>query len=385
MLKDYDSEDSHTAALIVPQLGEGQRSVNVIALLKQPGDRVELDEALYEVETDKATVAVESPFAGVLKEWLANVGDSVDVHAPIARLIVSGRAPSIAASSPSENRSPAASPLAQAAVRIPPRTRAFCRRHGLTEEVVAGIPARGTTLSEEDVLRFLQSNSRQPGARSQDGEGHRDFPLTERQRALNRATLNGRPDQPLAASVRYCLPWDLVEKAVAAGKRAFPEASPTEFQVLAYCAAKAAIEHPKFRSRLLDSGNGRQYDHLNLGFAVALPDDELCTASIEDADTLDLIAFVRAMRSRQRVARRTGETQAGETTTLILSSLRSRQVTDATPILVPPAAAVLFFGHPVTSGDSLSFSMTLTFDHRLINGVGAERFLGSIASRLAAV
>jgi len=379
-----DTHATQVAVLNVPQLGEGMRTVKVVALLKNVGDAIEMDEIVYEVETDKATIAIESPYAGVLKQWLAEPGQTVEVHAPIAYVAVLGDGIDslVDVPIPQVPREVAAD---QPTVRIPPRTRALCRRHGITDEAIKAIPAQGHTLTEEDVLRFLNPDTAHARIAPYGAKPYEDYALSERQKALNRAALYGRPDQPLTASVRYALDWDIVERAVAAARRAQPALAPTEFQMLAYCAAKSAVTNPKIRSRLLDSGNARQYANLNLGFAVTLPEDELCTATIECADSLDLPSFIRTMRARQRQARRTGETQADESTTLILSSLRSKEIIDATPILVPPAVAVLFFGHPVVTGGYLSFSMTLTFDHRLINGAGAERFLSSIAKCLASI
>ena len=54
---------------VVPIMGEGIRSAKVVALLKKPGDRIELDDALCEVETDKAVYPIESSFAGTMGEW----------------------------------------------------------------------------------------------------------------------------------------------------------------------------------------------------------------------------------------------------------------------------------------------------------------------------
>ncbi|MFN3689870.1 MAG: biotin/lipoyl-containing protein, partial [Fimbriimonadales bacterium] len=71
--------------VVVPQLGEGLQEVRVIRFLKQPGDRVERDEHIYEMETDKANVEVESPYAGVIVEWLAKEGDILPIGAPIAK------------------------------------------------------------------------------------------------------------------------------------------------------------------------------------------------------------------------------------------------------------------------------------------------------------
>ena len=70
----------------VPQLGEGLQEVLIQKLLKKPGDLVERDEPIYIMETDKADVEVESPYAGTLMEWLVGEGKVVPVGALIARI-----------------------------------------------------------------------------------------------------------------------------------------------------------------------------------------------------------------------------------------------------------------------------------------------------------
>ncbi|MER3559251.1 MAG: hypothetical protein C4336_07255, partial [Armatimonadota bacterium] len=76
--------------IVVPQLGEGLTEVRVLRFLRQPGDSVQRDEHIYEMETDKANVEVESPYSGVIVEWLAKEGDILPIGAPIARMEVEG-------------------------------------------------------------------------------------------------------------------------------------------------------------------------------------------------------------------------------------------------------------------------------------------------------
>src|SRR6185503_16380345 len=65
--------------ITVPIMGEGIRAAKVVSLLKNPGDPVELDDPLCEVETDKAVYPIESSFAGTMGEWKVGVGDTVDI------------------------------------------------------------------------------------------------------------------------------------------------------------------------------------------------------------------------------------------------------------------------------------------------------------------
>src|SRR6185369_8158169 len=72
----------------IPQLGEGLHEARIIRFLKQPGDAVKQDEPIYEMETDKATMEIESPATGVIAEWTAKEDDVVLIGAPIGRIDV---------------------------------------------------------------------------------------------------------------------------------------------------------------------------------------------------------------------------------------------------------------------------------------------------------
>ena len=299
--------------LTVPQLGEGLRRVRLTAQLKAVGERVAMDEPLYEVETDKANVAVESPAEGVVVEWCVAVGEEAEVHGPIARL------------------------------------------------AAEGVPA---------VLRTLDR-----------GE-YEESPLSDRQRAMNRSAVGGRLDVPIPASVGRPVEWALVERARARLRILHPRLRLTEFGVFAYATARATVAHPKFRSSLVARGETvRRYDHVDLGFAVALPGDELATAVVRSADALSAEEFGKALRERHREAK-TGASQSDARTTLLLSSLAGHDVVDAAPVLFPPAIATLFLGAPHDGPTRREANLRLAFDHRLINGVGAAEFLQGIEAEL---
>src|SRR5262252_7478409 len=70
----------------IPQLGEGLHEARIIRFLKQPGETVKQDEPIYEMETDKATMEIEAPAAGVIAEWSAKEDDVVLIGAPIGRI-----------------------------------------------------------------------------------------------------------------------------------------------------------------------------------------------------------------------------------------------------------------------------------------------------------
>lgn len=374
--------------VIVPQLGEGLQEVRVMRFLKQPGDRVARDEHIYEMETDKANVEVESPYAGVIVEWLAKEGDILPIGAPIARMEVEG-AVEVAApvahapAHPAPATAPAPAPVREPAavgerleLVIPPRTRAYARQKGVSEEELRRIPAAsGNKLMPEDIDAYLAS-------RTGDGAAeYVDYPLPQQQRTfiyrLKRSTQLVVP-----ATLRRPARWDAVQRIVAQFK-ANPNApvQPSEFQVFAYCAAQATLQHPKFRSQLVGEETLRQYAHVNLGIAVARPGDELVTALVKNASALDFASFVRALQTQIRKARG-GEDQADSSIQLLLTYMGGFQMVDAIPVLVSPAAAILFAGESFTLDGVPHVNLVLTFDHRLINGVGGAEFLNAVAENL---
>lgn len=297
--------------LSIPQLGEGLRTVRITALLKKPGDHVAMDEPIYEVETDKANVTVESSLEGVLAEWFVTVDAEANVHAPIARI------------------------------------------EGGTGRV-----------------------SEAP--RPQERKDYEEHPLSERQRSMNRSALGGRLDLPLPASVGRPLQWAKVKEAHQRLRRQHPRLRLTEFGVFACAAARATQNHPKLRSTLVSRGETvRRFPHVDLGFAIALPEDELVTAVIRNADGLSFEEFADEMRARHREAK-AGAAQSDARTTLLISSLAGHDVVDAAPVLFPPAIATLFVGAPSEGAANLR----LAFDHRLINGVGAAEYLQAIEKEL---
>ncbi|MCS7301181.1 MAG: 2-oxo acid dehydrogenase subunit E2 [Fimbriimonadales bacterium] len=374
--------------VIVPQLGEGLQEVRVIRFLKQPGDRVARDEHIYEMETDKANVEVESPYAGVIVEWLAKEGDILPIGAPIARMEVEGVVE--AAAPVSHAPQPAPAPAAPAApprepvsvgarleLTIPPRTRAYARQKGISEEELRRIPAAsGNKLMPEDIDAYLAGRSETAA-----GAEYVDYPLPQQQRTfIYRIKRSSQLVVP--AVLRRPARWDAVRRVVEQFK-ANPNApvQPSEFQVFAYCAAQATLQHPKFRSQLVGEETLRQYQHVNLGIAVARPGDELVTALVKNASALDFVNFVRTLQSQIRKAR-AGEDQADASIQLLLTYMGGYQMVDAIPVLVAPAVAILFAGEAFSIDGAPHVNLVLTFDHRLINGVGGAEFLNAVAHNL---
>src|SRR6185369_15744152 len=81
--------EKHTQSITVPIMGEGIRNAKIVSLLKKPGEQIQLDDELCEVETDKAVYPIQSSFAGVMGEWKTKVGDTVDIGQELATILTS--------------------------------------------------------------------------------------------------------------------------------------------------------------------------------------------------------------------------------------------------------------------------------------------------------
>ena len=387
--------------VLVPQMGEGLQEVLIVELTKKPGDQVRRDEPFYQMETDKATMEVESPHEGVLVEWLAAEGDTLAIGAPIARMEIVQPAP---LGAPAGNgRGVSASPMAALtdaaagasadALRsrnIPPRTRSYAREKGLSDDDLARVPAAGPRLMPADIDAFLEAGGESDDAPSSlptpaeaaIAEGRdkdfRERPLSQQDKTFI-YRLKRSASMVVQATAKRQMDWDAIRRFADARKAAAgPDgAQPSTFQCLAWCIAQAAKEHPRFRSSLLREDTVREYAHLNLGIAVAMPTGELSIAVVRGADKLSFEEFVRAAQERIQAAR-DGEDQADESTQLLLTYMGPYDVTDGVPVLVAPAAAVLFIGSAFDQGGRQVVNLSLSFDHRLIHGVEAAEFLRSI-------
>ena len=386
-----------TVAVRIPQLGEGLQESLVIELFKKAGDTIKRDEPLYAMETDKGTIDVESPYDGVLNEWLVEEGTVHKIGAAIAHMEVAEGVeemaaghgpPAVSQASPVTPIAKAASPLARAESTttskraVPPRTRRYLREKGL-QDVVDQIPAKGKKLTPEDIDAYLAGGGMDDSQTDTAQLGpFNDAALSKTQQRLNYRLVRGvQLCVPVAASLD--VDFTAIESARAGLKADLGDDAPSSLVMVLWCITRAIEKHAAFRSTLVDEGRSRRtFEHVNLGIAVALPDDILLTAVVADADTLAWSDFPTAV-SRQVELARSGEDQANAATTVSVSNIGSLGLRAGVAAVVPPAMGTITLGkifqRAVPDGDAYRFTptatFTLTFDHRVANGAGAASFL----------
>lgn len=375
----------------IPQLGEGLQEALLVEFMKEPGDAIKRDEPIYVMETDKAVTEVESPYEGTLVEWVVEPNSVLPIGTEVAKMEVAegvrempvAHGPDSPGTVPSFSGATAPN---KASVPIPPRTRKYLKEKGLLD-VADQIPASGAKLMIDDVDRYLSEK----GGGASVGVGSEHYDMTElppQQIALNFRLVRG---------VQACVPvtgmadinWTAIatarEKAKADGRAI------TSFTMLCWCIVQTLKKYDRFRSTLTSDGKTlRTYHHVHLGIAVARPGDELITAVVRDADTLDRDQFFEAMTRQVKLAR-DGKDQVDESTTFTVSNIGKAGLRLGIPAVVPPAVATLAVGEvrdqPAPTDDGgftfhKKVTLSLTFDHRVINGVGAGQFLKDV--RLAA-
>lgn len=362
-----------------------------MAVLKQPGEKVRRDEPIYQMETDKAVMDVESPYEGTLKSWLADVDAILPIGGEVglmevaegtAEMQVHGAPPGVGLAAAVETQTAtAAGPQTgedHADIRnIPPRTRAYAKEKGLSAGQLVAIKPKGAKLMPEDVDSYLAAG---PGKT----QGYSERPVGQKQRLLASRLVRGN-ELVVPGTISVAAGWEAVEAARKAVKDRGGDFQPSAFTMFAYAVVAAVKDFPAFRSSLRGDDVLRVYDHVALGIAVALPGDELVTAVVEDADMLDWQEF--AARCRERIEEaRGGKDQASDAVNISLTNMQSFGLRDAVPVVVPPSMATLFLGEVYSGLDQAAaeprlkrhVNLALTFDHRLVNGVGAAQFLNAV-------
>jgi pyruvate/2-oxoglutarate dehydrogenase complex dihydrolipoamide acyltransferase (E2) component len=393
----------------IPQLGEGLQEALLVDFLKKPGDSVNRDEPIYVMETDKATTDVESPYEGKLIEWVVESGTVLEIGAEVAKMEVaegvkempvghgpndgaaahespaqqSSAAQSTSARSSSVQSTTAKTSAAKSDVMIPPRTRKYLKEKGLMD-VANEIPAASSKLTPEDVDRYLQSRS---GKTEEAGSDKFDFvDLSKQQQTLNYRLKRGTA-VCVPVTVMNEIDWTALEKV---REQTRDSDGPTTFSMCLWAVVQSMKKHDAFRSTIASEGKKlKVWKAVNLGVAVALPGDQLVTAVVRDSDKMSQSEFFAAV-TKQITSAREGQDQVDESTTMTVSNIGKAGMRLGIPAIVAPAVATLAIGatywQPIPKGDGFAFTKmataTLSFDHRVINGIGAANFLNDVKAEI---
>ncbi len=374
--------------IIVPESSEEGTESVVGAWLKKVGDSVSRNEPLLELSTDKVNLEIPSPSDGVLAEILKAENDSVEPGEVLGK-IRSGaqevketeveRVTTVAAGRP------AAEPTRE--VRLSPSVRRLVKQHGIDVSVLSG-SGRGGRITLADVEEHLRVR---PGAKP---PGKGDFGTSRRvpHSPMRLQIASHMVESMLRTAPHVTSVFEVDMTRVLAhrsgSKQAFEEQG-VRLTLTAYfvsAAAAASGEVPEVNSRWHDDGLELLSD-CNVGVAAAV-NGGLIVPVVRRAQRLSLIEIARALQdvtTRARAGKLSTEDVQGGTLTLTNHGVSGSLI--ATPIINQPQSAILGIGKlqkrvivsEVDGVDSLQIKpmiyVTLTIDHRALDGFQANRFL----------
>jgi 2-oxoglutarate dehydrogenase E2 component (dihydrolipoamide succinyltransferase) len=438
--------------VIMPQMGESIFEGTITKWLKKPGDKIDRDEPLFEISTDKVDAEIPSPSAGVLKEIKVTEGQTVPIQTIVAVIDSDGAAAAAAPSAPAKSEAPKAAPAPpqpQAAkpaapppaapppqpapaeahsddsgskVRSSPLVRRLARESNIDLSQVAGTGAGGR-VSKRDIMAALEGGgspaasgeaaprpSAPPPAPPPTG-GASDSAALETAVPRERMYFGHYEVQPMSIMRQRIAEHMVLSKRVsphvysveevnvsaiaalrAKMKAKFEEQSGTKLTFMPFF-IRAAVEALRAFPTVNASADGTNvvlHKECNIGVAVAL-DWGLIVPVIKEAEEKNFLGLARALNDLALRAR--------------TKKLKPEEVTESTfsitnpgvygglfglPVINQPNVAILGLGaiekRPVVIDDAIAIRsmvyLTLSYDHRVVDGAVAHQFMGHIKHTL---
>jgi pyruvate dehydrogenase E2 component (dihydrolipoyllysine-residue acetyltransferase) len=408
--------------VVMPQMGESIAEGTIVRWIKKVGDKVDRDEPLFEISTDKVDAEIPSPAAGVLAEIRAKEGETVPVNSVVAVIGADGdakaAAPTTPIAAPAEaghhEQKPAPARPEPVEGRVPrtedilrqrssPLVRKIAKEHHVDISQLHGSGIAGR-VTKADILQFI-------GQEGQEGRGQRAAAAPAAMPSAPKLTPGGgdviekmsvmrkRIAEHMIASRRTSAHVHSVFEVNFARVAKIREARKAEFEragvKLTYLSfvIKAVVDALRERPILnasIDGENIVYHTDVNIGIAVAL-DWGLIVPVIKNADEKNLLGLSRAVADLANRARakqlKPEEVQDG---TFTITNPGVFGALMGTPIINQPQVAILGVGavenRAVVVGDAIAIRpmayLTLGYDHRLIDGAVADQFMSIVKRSL---
>jgi len=418
----------------MPQMGESIAEGTIVRWIKKVGDKVDRDEPLFEISTDKVDAEIPAPAAGVLAEIRAREGETVPVNSVVAIIGAAGEvkaAPAPAAAPPApapaverealaERPATAAHPAAaeppakaerpEDAIRqrSSPLVRKIAKEHNVDIAQIAGSGIAGR-VTKDDILGFL-SGQRPEGkgqpaapafaAPASAGPTHAPAPARQTGDAVEKmSVMRKRIAEHMIASRRtsahvhsvFEVNFSRVDKIRQARKGEFEQAGAklTYLSFIIKATVDALRQMPVINASI-DGDSVVYHKDVNLGIAVAL-DWGLIVPVVKNADEKNLLGLSRAvadLAARARAKQLKPDEVQGGTFTITNPGVFGALL--GTPIINQPQVAILGIGavekRAVVIDDAIAIRpmayLTLGYDHRLIDGAVADQFMSIVKRTL---
>ena len=431
--------------IVMPQMGESIFEGTITKWLKKPGDKVERDEPLFEISTDKVDAEIPSPSAGVLKEIKVGEGQTVPIQTIVGVIDAAGSAAPAAAPAPAAPKpsapAPAAAPVAAALVssgstgeRIhsSPLVRRMAKEHGIDLSTIEGTGAGGR-ISKQDIEAVIASagapavaapgySAPAPATSSRPapppapaaapgvsgGQAHvaletavaREKMYFGNYEVQPMSTMRQRIAEHMVASKRvsaHVYSVDEIDMTKVAALRAkskdeFERRYETKLTFMPFFvkAAVAGLRAFPTLNASLDGINVILHKEINVGIAVAL-DWGLLVPVVKNADEKNILGIQRNMNDlAERARSKKLKPEEVQESTFSITNPGTFGGLFGLPVISQPNVGILGLGaiekRPVVINDSIAIRsmcyVTLSYDHRVVDGAVAHQFLHKVKETL---
>ena len=406
--------------VIMPQMGESIFEGTITKWLKQVGDKVERDEPLFEISTDKVDAEIPSPAAGVLTEIKAEAGTTVQINSVVAVIGGTAGAPAAAAAAPvpaapapkpaaePDGTSIPAEPVSASAehVRSSPLVRKIARDNNLDLAQVPGTGAGGR-ITKDDVLAYIEKPAAKPAAPApaaakpaapaapvpQPGEL---VPMSKMRTIIAQRMVDSKRTSAHVHTV-FKIDFTRIVKIREKEKNKYEQRNGVKLTYMPFItrAVIATLRKMPIVNAQMEGDAIRYPKNINVGIAVAL-DWGLIVPVIKQAEEKSFLGIARAiadLAERARSKKLKPDEVGSGTFTITNPGIFGEQF--GTPIINQPESGILgvggLFKEPaVITGedgtDSIAIRhmihLTLGFDHRIIDGADAGKFMAEMKKYL---
>lgn len=424
--------------IVMPQMGESIFEGTITKWLKKPGDKVQRDEPLFEISTDKVDAEIPSPASGVLQDIKIAEGNTVQVNTVVGTIAADGEAapkaaPASAAPAKPSAPAPPVTPARQAAPPAPPAAppsapavhedegdharssplvRKIAREHGVSLAQVTGT-GLGGRITKQDILAFLEQQETAPAAAVSapapavpasravatpapaaiPGEL---VPVTQMRKIIAQRMIESRRT---SAHVHCMFEVDItrIVQLRNKNKAGFEQRHGARLTFMPFFVRAAIIALQQFPivNGSLEGDNIRYHRHVNVGIAVAL-DWGLIVPVLKNADELNFLGLQRGITDLGERARgKKLKPEEVEGSTFTVTNPGQFGAVFGLPIINQPNSAILGVGGitkmplvvtDADGNDSIAIRsvvhLTLGYDHRLIDGAVADQFMAFVKKTL---
>jgi pyruvate dehydrogenase E2 component (dihydrolipoamide acetyltransferase) len=375
-------------SVVMPALELAQETGKVLVWIKKEGDKVAKGEPLLEIETDKVSFELEAQADGILAGVRSHEGDVVPVGQIIAWLVAPGEQPPVESDTASRGMAEQARPMtassASAAAptpasapraistgpRISPKARRIAEEKGVDITKIAGTGPDGQ-ITGDDVLKAAET------------------PAPAESLSAIARLMAERTTQSWTTVPHFFLTRDIDASALNAAREELGRDQFTHTDLLIALVARTLLDHPKMNASWTGSAI-RLNPAVNISLAIAVPEG-VVGAVIPNAATANL-AEISTQRKDLAERAKAGRLRPNDITggTFTISNLGMFGIDAFSAIITPPQAAVLAVGRiadrvVAVNGQPIvkpMMTITLSSDHRVVDGAQAAAFLNDLAASL---